>query len=124
MAHTTPRVAGPTLVLAANDAGPITVGAPAWFAWLESATSFAFSGPGGSFTARKENRARGGWYWRAYRTVQGTTRRCYLGKSVDLTLEQLNHAAATLAAAPAAPRPAPAITAPATPALLLATKLF
>jgi LuxR family maltose regulon positive regulatory protein len=126
MAHTTPRVAGPTLVLAANDAGPITVGTPAWFAWLESATSFAFSGPAGSFTAHKENRARGGWYWKASRTAHGTMQRCYLGKSANLTLERLNHAAATLAAALAAPLPAlaPEITMPAPSAHLLATKLF
>jgi LuxR family maltose regulon positive regulatory protein len=114
------------LLLAANDASPITVGTPAWFNWLEGATSFAFSGPAGSFTAHKENRARGGWYWKAYRTVHGKMRRFYLGKAADLTLERLNHAAATLAASLAAPLPplAPEIAVLDTPAQLLATKLF
>src|SRR3954468_6778194 len=85
MVRTSARVDGATLVAAANDGGPITVGTPAWFAWLEEATAFAFSGPSGSFSARKERRTRGGWYWRAYRTSGGTPRRVYLGKSQDLT---------------------------------------
>ena len=54
MARTTARVDGATLVASANDASPITVDTPAWFAWLEHATTFAFTSPSGSFTARKE----------------------------------------------------------------------
>ena len=103
MAHKTARVEQDTLVSGTAAAGPIVVGTPAWFAWLESATTFAFSGPGGSFTARKEGRDRGGWYWKAYRTVHGTLQRVYLGKSADLTLARLNEAAATLAAPRARP---------------------
>src|SRR3954462_13629784 len=122
MARTTPRVDGTTLVLPANEGSPITVGTPGWFTWLESATSFAFRCPAGSFTARKETRARGGGYWKAYRTAEGITRRFYLGKTADLTLDQLNLAAAALAAARASTPTA--IAAPAAPADLLATKLF
>lgn len=40
MAHTSARVDGTTLVAAADTAEPITVGTPAWFAWLADATSF------------------------------------------------------------------------------------
>ncbi len=80
MAHTRARVDGATLVAApefplAGTAGPITVGTPAWFAWLEEATAFTFSSPSGSFSARKERRSRGGWYWKAYRTVNGVLHR-------------------------------------------------
>src|SRR5215213_1699318 len=105
MARTTAQVDGTTLVLAAHDASPITVDTPAWFTWLEQATTFAFSSPAGRFTARKERQARGGGYWKAYRTSHGTLHRVYLGKAQDLTLDRLNHAAMTLAAtsAPASP---------------------
>jgi LuxR family maltose regulon positive regulatory protein len=123
MAHKTARVEQDTLVSGTAATGPIIVGTPAWFAWLESATTFAFSGPGGSFTARKEGRDRGGWYWKAYRTVHGALRRVYLGKSVDLTLTRLNEAAATLAAITPAPEPSTAVV-PSPAAHLLATKLF
>jgi LuxR family maltose regulon positive regulatory protein len=127
MARTTARVDGATLVLPADDASPIPLDTPAWFAWLEHATTFAFTSPLGRFTARKEQQARGGGYWKAYRTSHGTLHRVYLGKAQDLTLDRLNQAAATLAAADASADPRPvARPAPATavPATLIATKLF
>src|SRR6476619_408486 len=101
MARTTALVDGARLVLAHNDASPIIVDTPAWFVWLEQATTFAFSSPSGRFTARKERQARGGGYWKAYRTSHGTLHRVYLGKAEDLTLDRLNRAATTLAAASA-----------------------
>ncbi len=138
MARTTARVDGSTLVIAANDTNPITVGTDAWFAWLETATAFMFTSSAGSFTARKERRDRGTWYWKAYRTDHGVLRRAYLGKSPDLTLDHLTRAAATLTkvATPVTSLPAPAVVLPpdrptdaAHPAdfsrtNLLATKLF
>jgi LuxR family transcriptional regulator, maltose regulon positive regulatory protein len=116
MARTTAQLDGATLVPSERDASPITVDTPAWYTWLEHATTFAFRSSSGRFTARKERQARGGGYWKAYRTSHGTLHRAYLGKSQDLTLERLNRAAATLAAASA---PLTAI-----PANVLATKLF
>ena len=138
MARTTARVDGSTLVIAANDPNPITVGTDAWFAWLETATAFVFTSPAGHFTARKERRDRGTWYWKAYRTDHGVLHRAYLGKSPDLTLDQLTRAAATLTkvAPPVAPLPAqadalppdhspdPGHSADLSHANLLATKLF
>jgi LuxR family transcriptional regulator, maltose regulon positive regulatory protein len=138
MARTTARVDDGRLVIAANDTNPITVGTDAWFAWLETGTAFVFTSPTGHFTARKERRTRGTWYWKAYRTDHGVLHRVYLGKSPDLTLDQLTRAAATLTnlATSVAPRPAQAVAlpsdqAPATVrpadlplANLLATKLF
>jgi LuxR family transcriptional regulator, maltose regulon positive regulatory protein len=138
MARTTARVDDSTLVLAANDTNPITVGTDAWFAWLETATAFVFTSPSGRFTARKERRARGTWYWKAYRTDHGVLHRAYLGKSQDLTLDQLTRAAATLTkgSTPVVPLPTQAValspdrqTATVRPAdfslaNLLATKLF
>src|SRR5262245_61583340 len=131
MARTTSLVYGATLVLPESDVSPIPLDTPAWFAWLEQATTFAFRSASGHFTARKERQVRGGGYWKAYRTSHGTLHRVYLGKAQDLTLDRLNRAAATLEAAAtptAAPsaarmaaRPAPAT---ALSANLLATKLF
>jgi len=76
----------------------ILVGSSAWFAWLEGATSFAYQGSGGCFTARKESRQRGGWYWKAYRKLAGRLHRAYLGKTAELTAARLAAAAAALAA--------------------------
>ena len=125
MSRTTARVDGTTLVIPERDAGPIALGTPEWFAWLANATTFAFAGPSGHFTARKERQARGGGYWKAYRTTHGTLHRVYLGKAEDLTLDRLNRAAATLAAAGVSPAREPAARpAAGLPSDLLATKLF
>jgi LuxR family maltose regulon positive regulatory protein len=134
MTRATARVDGDTLVLDSNDESPIMVGTPAWFAWLESATTFVFTSPSGKFTARKEGRARGGMYWKAYHTSQGTLHRAYLGKTSDLTLDRLAKTAAALATASSstaesnpptlAARSSPApVAPPAAPPSLLATKL-
>ena len=75
--------------------------------------------------------ARSGGYWKAYRTSHGTLHRVYLGKAQDLTLDRLNQAAATLAAAATPVAPLPAVRTAVRPAPttalsanLLATKLF
>jgi len=65
MARMTAQVNGATLVLPADDASLIPLDTPAWFAWLEHATTFALRGPSGHFTARKERQARGGEHCRA-----------------------------------------------------------
>src|SRR5512138_3405155 len=97
MARSTPRVEGGALLDLEGQADAIAVGTPAWYTWLEQATTFAFSGEQGSFTARKERSGRSGWYWKDYRKHQGTLHRAYLGKSAELTLERLNAHAADIA---------------------------
>jgi len=97
MARTTPLVEGSTLVSGAGDADTIAIGTPAWYAWLEQATTFAVATLGGTFTARKERIARAGGYWKAYRKRAGKVHSAYLGKSADLTLERLQAVAASLA---------------------------
>ncbi len=78
----------------------LSVGTQAWYAWLSSATTFAFRSELGIFTARKERAGhkRGGWYWRAYRKRGGKLRSVYVGTSEELTLDRLRTVAATLAA--------------------------
>ena len=76
----------------------LTVGTPAWYAWLSMATTFAFRCEVGTFTARKEQAGhkRGGWYWRAYRRREGRLHRAYLGTSEEVTLDRLRTIAARL----------------------------
>jgi LuxR family transcriptional regulator, maltose regulon positive regulatory protein len=77
----------------------IAIGSSEWWQWLaaESTTTFRFDHPLGNFTARRE-RKHDGWYWYAYRKRGGRLQKAYLGKSADLTLERLQSVAATLAA--------------------------
>jgi class 3 adenylate cyclase len=97
MARETPRVDGATLVNRTDAAQAILVGTPAWYAWLDRATSFAFVDASGRFTARKERRQGTDRYWKAYRKRAGVVRSAYLGKTPDLTLERLQAAAVALA---------------------------
>ena len=71
----------------------ISVGTLEWYSWLEQHNSFTFETPRMTFTARKEQRP-GGRYWYAYRRMQGKLHSFYLGKSAELTLERLNATAA------------------------------
>jgi LuxR family transcriptional regulator, maltose regulon positive regulatory protein len=97
MARATPQVQGTTLVNPADTTQAISVGTPAWYAWLERATSFAFVDASGHFTARKERHRQSSGYWKAYRKRAGVLHSVYLGRSADLTFERLSAAAATLA---------------------------
>jgi hypothetical protein len=76
----------------------IRVGSQQWWEWLadEHTTTFRFSDTVGSFTARRELK-RGGWYWYAYRKRGGKLHKAYLGKAEELTPELLAEVAATLA---------------------------
>ena len=73
------------------------VGSLAWFEWLATASTFYYeSRAGGTFTAHREHRQRGGQYWTAYRRQAGVLRRLYLGKGDQLTVYRLDEAALTL----------------------------
>jgi LuxR family maltose regulon positive regulatory protein len=102
MAKMTPMVCDDTLIYRQDDHEQVlVVETPAWFAWLATATTFAFTSNTGSFTARKERAGnqRGGWYWKAYRTQHGQHFSLYLGKAETLTLARLNAVAQALAQA-------------------------
>ncbi len=96
-----PTVQGDILVYREGDQeGVLTIGTVAWFAWLETASTFSFVSDVGTFTARKERAStrRGGWYWKAYRKQHGKLSSRYLGKSETLTLARLQAVAQDLAA--------------------------
>jgi LuxR family maltose regulon positive regulatory protein len=98
LAKTTPIVRGNTLTYQQGKQ-ELLVDTPAWYAWLETASAFAFTSEAGTFTARRERAGnqRGGWYWKAYRTQHGKLTSLYLGKAEALTLERLNAVAKALA---------------------------
>ena len=99
MAKMTPTVQRGRLVYQQDEHEQVlVVGTPAWYAWLETASTFAFTGEEGTFTARKERASnqRGGWYWKAYRMHQGKLSSRYLGKSETLSLERLHAVAQAL----------------------------
>jgi LuxR family transcriptional regulator, maltose regulon positive regulatory protein len=100
MAKMTPLVRGDRLIYQQDEhAQVLAVETPAWFAWLATASTFAFTSDTGTFTARKERAGnqRGGWYWKAYRTQHGKHFSLYLGKASALTLDRLNAVAQALA---------------------------
>src|SRR6266487_2631413 len=96
----TPTVQGETLVFWQDGQEQVlTVDTAAWFAWLETASTFSFVSEAGSFTARREQAGhkRGGWYWKAYRKQHGKLSSRYLGKSETITLARLQTVAQALA---------------------------
>jgi LuxR family transcriptional regulator, maltose regulon positive regulatory protein len=73
----------------------IVVGSAAWYAWLDHASCFAFAGKAGHYTARKERKQRGTWYWYAYFARGQQRTKAYLGKTPNLTLARLEQVAQT-----------------------------
>jgi predicted ATPase/DNA-binding CsgD family transcriptional regulator len=88
-----PQVSGDRLFLP-NEAGvqqvEVIVGSDVWYNWLMSETtrSFTFKCQLGAFTARRE-RKRHGWYWYAYHKRHGKLHKAYLGKSEEVSHERL-----------------------------------
>ncbi|HLI09421.1 MAG TPA: LuxR C-terminal-related transcriptional regulator [Ktedonobacteraceae bacterium] len=95
-----PLVSGDRLLLserADEQQAAIIVGSDAWYLWLtsEEARSFTFKCSFGTFTARRE-RKRNGWYWYMYRKQQGRLHKAYLGRSQEISLTRLTSRAETL----------------------------
>ena len=84
-----------------RDGSPvqIVVDSSDWYAWLQTASTFAFRSEEGLFTAHKERAGhrRGEPYWRAYLKRGGKLHRAYLGQSEGLTLKRLQLVAVVLA---------------------------
>lgn len=100
MTRTTPTVHNSRLFYQRDGLDcQLVVGTPDWYAWLDTATSFAFRSTQGSFTARKERAGnkRGNSYWKAYVRRDGRLLHAYLGKTETLTVEHLRTVALELA---------------------------
>src|SRR5262252_5898761 len=106
-----------------REALRIVPDSPAWFAWLDQVSSFAFVGKSGHYTARKEAKQRGDRYWSAYLATSQHLSKKYLGKTSNLTLARLEQVAGVLAAEQAASRLAgqepPPLLSPASTAQML-----
>jgi LuxR family maltose regulon positive regulatory protein len=79
----------------AAGAEPIAIGTPVWSAWIKEHTSFTYRDAPLSFTARREERP-SGTYWYAYKRTHGKLRKRYLGRGDDLTLQRLQEVAQSL----------------------------
>jgi LuxR family maltose regulon positive regulatory protein len=79
------------------------VGSSDWYGWLEANRSFEYVDDAGVFVALKEHSKRAGTFWRAFRRQDATTRRVYLGRSRDVTLERLVAAGRALIGEPSPP---------------------
>jgi len=66
----------------------IALNTPAWFAWLEQATRFAYTAGGARLTARKQPCGQQA-FWYGYARCAGRVRGVYLGRSMDLTAARL-----------------------------------
>lgn len=87
----TPWVRGGKVVTAAGER--ILVDSLAWFAWLETISSFGYSSPAHLYrlTLRCEPR-RGQRYWYAYCKIDTKLHNIYLGKRERLTQARLEQA--------------------------------
>ncbi|GER91560.1 hypothetical protein KDW_57220 [Dictyobacter vulcani] len=100
MTRSTPTVRNDTLYYQEQEQPCcVLVGSPDWYDWLAHATTFSFTCPSGSFTARKEQAGnkRGGEYWKAYSKRKGKLLHAYIGKAHLLSLERLQTIAIQLA---------------------------
>jgi LuxR family transcriptional regulator, maltose regulon positive regulatory protein len=97
MAKTTPTVRNKTLNVAQGKRLKLT-DQQAWLDWLEAEETavFRYEGHAGSFTARRERRQRGGYYWTAYRRHMNRLHKVYLGRSDTLTPDALEAPAVAL----------------------------
>ncbi len=73
----------------------VTVGSKEWFLWLERNHSFNLEARIGSFTARKEQRGKG-FYWYGFRKIKGRVKKKYLGADAKLNNKTLHEAAQEL----------------------------
>jgi len=76
----------------AEDSERIAIGTPAWSTWIREHTTFAYQDEPVRFTARREQRP-GGLYWYAYKRAHGKLLKRYLGRGEDLTLQRLRDTA-------------------------------
>src|SRR5262249_6997666 len=74
---------------------PLALDTPAWSSWVKEHTTFIYQDESLRFTARREKRP-GGLYWYAYRRVSGKLLKRYLGRGHTLTFQRLQEVASAL----------------------------
>jgi len=75
----------------------VPVGSADWWSWLDAddTTSFRFEHPDGAYSARRESRP-SGVYWYAYSRRGGRLLKAYLGRGADLTPARLADALSSI----------------------------
>ncbi len=82
----------------ANGATEIHIDTPAWFHWLQTATSFSYPLGAPTFyalTMRQEKR-RCNWYWYAYLKIDSKLHNAYAGRTLTLSAARLDQVAQSL----------------------------
>src|SRR6266480_2826155 len=97
MKRTRPTVKSGRLYQLGRESGPIDVGSPSWYDWLEEHTSFLFVDHMGAMTVRKIGTDHGESEWKASRTRMGKVLTVSLGPSLAINLSNLHSAARRLA---------------------------
>jgi hypothetical protein len=82
---TTPKVIWQTLY---TESAAVPLESPRWFEWLSGNSTFYLESHEGSFTARREVRG-GGAFWYAFRRHRNKLYKVYLGRTADLTHARL-----------------------------------
>lgn len=90
---TTPKVVWQTLY---TESTAVPLESAAWFEWLAHNALFYLEAPDGTFTARREVRGSGS-FWYAFRRQRNTLYKADLGRSADLTHARLLAVAQQLA---------------------------
>ena len=89
----TPTIVGRFLY---TEQAALPLDSDAFFDWLTHHSTFYFDSPLGTFTARREPRANG-LFWYAFRRYRKHLYKAYLGRSTDLTSARLLTVAQDLA---------------------------
>ncbi len=84
------------LIFIGGDAHRFAPDSAEWFAWLDTLSSFHFTGKHGHLTARQERKPSGEGFWYAYLKAHGQLHKRYLGTTDKLTLSLLEQTAETL----------------------------
>jgi LuxR family maltose regulon positive regulatory protein len=82
-----------TLYTTDENTTGIRLSEPAWSAWLEDNSAFYYQHSTGSFSARKQAHRRG-YFWYAYKRIDGRLYKRYLGERRNITAGKLVEMAA------------------------------
>ena len=91
--HSIPKIVGHFLY---TEQPAVPLDTLAWFDWLAQHTTFYLDSPLGTFTARKEPRANGVFFY-AFRRYRKHLYKAYLGRPCDLSSARLLEVAVQLA---------------------------
>ncbi len=98
MAYTDTPVIRRQWLWVANIATEIHIDTPAWFHWLQTATSFSYPLGAPTFYALTicQEKRRCNWYWYAYLKIDSKLHNAYAGRTHTLSAARLDQVAQSL----------------------------